>query len=95
MKAVSSAVAHVKSLGTKSALFVSVDADAGKILYSAIVAKDHLAKGLKAIEWANLVAGLVNGKSGGKDDAAQGAGSDIGKLGEVLKLGEAHAKKFL
>jgi alanyl-tRNA synthetase len=57
--------------------------------------KEHQSKGLKAIELANLVAGLVNGKSGGKDDAAQGAGSDIGRLGEVLKLAEDHIKKYL
>ncbi|TPX62757.1 alanine---tRNA ligase [Chytriomyces confervae] len=94
-KALSSAVQHVKTLSGKSALFISVDKDAGKVSYSAIVAKEHIAKGLKANEWASVVGNTVNGKSGGKEDAAQGAGADVKRAEEALKLAETHVKKFL
>ncbi|KAI8618801.1 tRNA synthetases class II (A)-domain-containing protein [Chytriomyces sp. MP71] len=95
MKAVSAAVVHVKGLGTKSALFVSVDKEAGKVVYSAVVSKEHIAKGLKANEWAAVVGNVVNGKSGGKDDSAQGAGADVSRFDEAMKLAQGHAKKFL
>ncbi|TPX70949.1 alanine---tRNA ligase [Chytriomyces confervae] len=94
-KALSSAVQHVKTLSGKSALFISVDKDAGKVSYSAIVAKEHITKGLKANEWASVVGNTVNGKSGGKEDAAQGAGADVKRAEEALKLAETHVKKFL
>ncbi|KAJ3392538.1 Alanine--tRNA ligase [Chytriomyces hyalinus] len=94
-KALSSAVQHVKTLTGKSALFISVDKDAGKVSYSAIVAKEHITKGLKANEWASVVGNTVNGKSGGKEDAAQGAGADVKRAEEALKLAETHVKMFL
>ncbi|KAJ3279018.1 Alanine--tRNA ligase [Blyttiomyces sp. JEL0837] len=76
-------------------MFVSVDAEGGKISYATVVSKEHIAKGLKGNEWANVVSGIVGGKSGGKDDSAQGAGSDVSKLMEALKLSDEYAKKFI
>ncbi|KAJ1539649.1 Alanine--tRNA ligase, partial [Cladochytrium tenue] len=95
LKAVSAALAHVKGLNTKSALLLTVDEENGKVSYASVVCKDHVEKGLKGSEWANVVSKAVNGRSGGKDDSAQGAGSDVTKLLEALKLSEGHAKKFL
>ncbi|KAJ3069358.1 Alanine--tRNA ligase [Podochytrium sp. JEL0797] len=95
MKAVTSAAAHVKGLGNKSALFVSMDEDDEKIVYSAVVCKEHIAKGLKAKDWAGVVAVAVGGKSGGKDDSAQGAGSDTSKTLEAIQLAQSHAQKLL
>ncbi|KAJ3108169.1 Alanine--tRNA ligase [Phlyctochytrium planicorne] len=85
MKALSNAITHVKGLG-KSALLLSVDSEGGKIVYHSVSSKDHIAKGLKANEWANVVSNAIGGKSGGKEDSAQGAGSDNGKKDEILKL---------
>ncbi|KAJ3215480.1 Alanine--tRNA ligase [Dinochytrium kinnereticum] len=84
-KALSTAITHIKGLG-KSALLISVDSDGQKILYHTVVGKEHIAKGLKANEWANVVANAIGGKSGGKEDSAQGAGADNGKKDEILKL---------
>ncbi|KAJ3193439.1 Alanine--tRNA ligase [Irineochytrium annulatum] len=93
-KAVSSAIAHIKTL-SKSALLVSMDAGAGKISYSAVVSAQGVEKGLKAVEWANVVAGLVEGKAGGKDDAAQGAGSHKGDVSKIIFKADEHARKFV
>ncbi|KAJ3291258.1 hypothetical protein HDU79_002581 [Rhizoclosmatium sp. JEL0117] len=94
-KAVSSAAVHVKGLNNKSALFISVDEEENKVVYQAVVAKEHIAKGLKANEWAAVVGNTVGGKSGGKDDSAQGAGSDPTRAEEAIKLAQSHAKKLL
>ncbi|KAI9338147.1 tRNA synthetases class II (A)-domain-containing protein [Obelidium mucronatum] len=96
MKAVTSAGAHVKGLGNKSALFVSVDEEEDKVVYSAVVAKEHISKGLKANAWAAVVAAAVGGKSGGKDDSAQGAAvAELTRAVEALKLAQSHAEKLL
>ncbi len=60
-----------------------------------IFVKAHIGKGLKANEWAAVVGNTVGGKSGGKDESAQGAGSDVSSVEKALSLAEAHAKKFL
>ncbi|KAJ3205616.1 Alanine--tRNA ligase [Entophlyctis luteolus] len=95
MKALSSAINHVKGLTGKSALLVSSDEDDSKVVYAAYVAKAHLSKGLKANAWATIVGTAVGGKSGGKDDSAQGAGTDFERVADAIKLAEEHARKFL
>jgi len=49
-------------------------------------------KGLKASEWAKTVSETVGGKSGGKDDSAQGSGTNIDKLDEAIRVAEQFAK---
>ncbi|KAJ3116028.1 Alanine--tRNA ligase [Phlyctochytrium bullatum] len=93
-KALSGAVAHAKSLG-KSALLLSVDLESEKVHYHAVVAKEHIEKGLKAKAWADVISKALNGKSGGKDDSAQGAGARSNDTDEVLQLAAQFAKTYI
>jgi alanyl-tRNA synthetase len=42
-----------------------------------------VARGLSAKEWAESVAALVDGKSGGNEKTAQGAGNNVGALAQA------------
>jgi len=75
-------------------MLFSVD-DAGKVAVSASVPDNLVQKGLKAGDWVREVCGVLNGKGGGKPDAAQGGGSDANKIGEALKTGRTYALKIV
>jgi len=60
-----------------------------KVVIVAAVPKDLTSK-LKASEWAKDASSICGGKGGGKDDTAQGSGTDDSKI----KLAETTAEKF-
>ncbi|RGB30544.1 alanyl-tRNA synthetase [Rhizophagus diaphanus] len=92
-KAIANAIAHVKTNLKDKALFIfSVDESSGRITHSCCVGKILTEKGLKASEWAKTVSETVGGKSGGKDDSAQGSGTNVDKLDEAIKVAEQFAK---
>ncbi|KAI8929027.1 tRNA synthetases class II (A)-domain-containing protein [Entophlyctis helioformis] len=93
-KALSQAIAHVKTLKDKGALLVAVDPEANKVTHHCVVAQSLLDKGLKATDWAEVVAGKVGGKKGGNDTAAQGAGDRVDLVDEALVLAQAFASKL-
>ncbi|ORZ29574.1 tRNA synthetases class II (A)-domain-containing protein, partial [Catenaria anguillulae PL171] len=73
-KAVQLAIAAVKATGGegKAALFITV-AEGAKVSYAAYVDKSLHGK-VTATQWAEVVAKAVDGKMGGKEEMAQGAG---------------------
>jgi alanyl-tRNA synthetase len=87
-KAIQGAVKHVQSLKDKAALFISPDRDNGRVSYQCVVPKTLTAQGIKAIDWVTVVSDLVGGKKGGKDESAQGAGTEVEKVSEAAKLAE-------
>jgi len=91
-KAIAGAVNYIKSLKNKAALFVSVDESSGRVSHQCIVPKAFAKAGFKAIDWATVVADKVGGKKGGKDESAQGSGTEIAAVDEALKLAEEFAK---
>ncbi|CAG8495140.1 7842_t:CDS:10 [Funneliformis mosseae] len=92
-KAIANAIAHVKTNLKDKALYIfSVDENSSRITHSCCVGKPLTEKGLKASEWAKTVSETVGGKSGGKDDSAQGSGTNIDKLDEAVKVAEQFAK---
>lgn len=92
-KALSGAVAYVKAnLKDKAVYVLSADEASGRVAHNCIVGKDLVASGLKATEWAGVVAEKVGGKKGGKDDAAQGSGDKIDGLDAAIKAAEEFAK---
>ncbi|KXS15150.1 hypothetical protein M427DRAFT_123846 [Gonapodya prolifera JEL478] len=93
-KALSQAVAHIKTTKGKAALLLSVDHDSGKVFYHSAVAPD-VAKGFKASEWIQVVNQHLEGKSGGKDEAAQGAGINNGNLESAVNAAHAFATEAL
>lgn len=52
-------------------------------------------RGLKANEWVQQVSGLMQGKGGGKPEAAQASGSNIFCLQEALNIAAQFANAKL
>ncbi|CAG8612833.1 13378_t:CDS:2, partial [Racocetra fulgida] len=81
-----------KSEYHKAAYLFSIDETSSRVAHSCIVGKSLIDKGLKAVDWAKVVSESVGGKSGGKDDAAQGSGTNVGEIDNALKVAEQFAK---
>jgi len=92
-KALDAALKQVKTLSpSTSALFFTVDQDAGKVFCLSTVSPDGISKGLKANEWVGKVAEIVGGKGGGKAESAQASGNKVDLLNDALKIAEDFAK---
>ncbi|KAG5461975.1 MAG: hypothetical protein BJ554DRAFT_5751, partial [Olpidium bornovanus] len=91
-KALAAAVQHGKALGSKAMYLFSIDKNKGVVTHSCVVPKDLIGKGLKATEWSGAVVEILGGKRGGKDDAAQGSGTNIEAVDEAVRLAEEFAK---
>ncbi|CAG8498843.1 14629_t:CDS:10 [Acaulospora morrowiae] len=92
-KAIASAITHVKTnLKDKAAYLFTVDESSNRVSHSCTVGKPLIEKGLKANDWAKTVSESVGGKSGGKEDAAQGSGNNVDKIEDALRIAEQFAK---
>jgi alanyl-tRNA synthetase len=65
----------------------------GKVSVVAAVNDEARARGLSANELVRSVGPLVGGKGGGKDDVAQGGGSDASRIDEALTLVRTEVSK--
>ena len=52
------------------------------------------AKGVDAREWAAKVTDLISGKAGGKEDSAQGVGTETDKLDEAVAAAQKYIESF-
>ncbi|KAI0793268.1 tRNA synthetases class II (A)-domain-containing protein [Abortiporus biennis] len=86
-KLLQSVVQQAKKL-EKNAYVFSVDQEASKVAHVNYLTESARKRGLDAREWTSAVVALVGGKSGGKQEGAQGVGTDIGKAEEALKVAE-------
>jgi alanyl-tRNA synthetase len=71
--------------GQPGVVVVIGDAD-GKVSVVAAVNDEARARGLSANELVRAVGPLLGGKGGGKDDVAQGGGSDASRIDQALAL---------
>jgi len=95
-KALDAAMKQYKALSPKtSAMFFSVDQDAGKILCMSCVPKETVSAGLSAKAWVDQVVGVIAGKGGGKDLSAQATGSNPAALNDALKIATDFAQMKL
>ncbi|KAJ2158574.1 Alanine--tRNA ligase [Coemansia sp. RSA 552] len=94
-KAMLQAATYVKNLKTKAAYFIAADTASGRVSHQCVVAKSIVAKGLKASEWADAVSKVVGGKKGGKDESAQGSGTEVGRVDEAVQVADEFAKARL
>jgi alanyl-tRNA synthetase len=58
----------------------------GKVSVVAATNDEARARGLSAGELVRAVGPLLGGKGGGKDDVAQGGGTDASRIDEALEL---------
>ncbi|GAA4713985.1 alanine--tRNA ligase [Nocardioides conyzicola] len=65
---------------------VIIGAADGKVSVVAAVNDDARARGLSANDLVRAVGPLVGGKGGGKDDVAQGGGTDVSRIDEALAV---------
>ena len=70
------------------------DAD-GKVSVVAATNDEARARGLSANDLVRAVGPLVGGKGGGKDDVAQGGGTDASRIDEALALVRAEVAKVV
>ncbi|CAG8472517.1 17535_t:CDS:10 [Acaulospora colombiana] len=92
-KAMASAISHVKTnLKDKATYLFTIDESSNRVSHSCIVGKPLIEKGLKANDWAKVVSESVGGKSGGKEDAAQGSGNNVDKVDDALRVAEKFAE---
>ena len=78
--------------GQPGVVVVIGEAD-GKVSVVAAVNDEARARGVSANELVRAVGPLVGGKGGGKDDVAQGGGTDASRIDEALALVRAEVAK--
>ncbi|OAD58004.1 Alanine--tRNA ligase, cytoplasmic [Eufriesea mexicana] len=84
-KALDSALKKIKTISPEtSALLISVDPEANKIFALSSVSKSAMSKGLKANEWIQEIAPLMEGKGGGKPESAQASGTNTSCVTKLL-----------
>ncbi|KAJ2801952.1 Alanine--tRNA ligase [Coemansia guatemalensis] len=94
-KALAQMATYIKGLKNKAAYFISVDESAGRVAHQCVVGKPLVARGLKANEWAEAVSAVVGGKKGGKEESAQGSGSEIARADEAVRVAKDFVKSHL
>jgi alanyl-tRNA synthetase len=72
--------------GGRPGVVVIIGVADGKVSVVAAVNDDARARGVSANELVRAIGPLVGGKGGGKDDVAQGGGSDPSRVDEALAL---------
>ncbi|KAJ2121232.1 Alanine--tRNA ligase [Coemansia sp. RSA 720] len=94
-KAVSQVARYVKDLKTKAVYFIGTDESGSRVAHQCVVGKELLPRGLKACEWADAVSQVVGGKKGGKDESAQGSGTEVAKIDEAIQAAKDFVKTRL
>ncbi|KAJ7733086.1 tRNA synthetases class II (A)-domain-containing protein [Mycena olivaceomarginata] len=93
-KILQSVVAQGKKLG-KAVYVFSADVSSGKVAHVNYVPPSMKAKGADARTWATKVTEVLGGKAGGKEDSAQGVGTNVNQIGEALGLSKDYLSQFL
>ncbi|KAK7057327.1 alanine--tRNA ligase [Favolaschia claudopus] len=93
-KILQSVVAQGKKLG-KAVYVFSADIDGGKVAHVNFVPPSMKAKGADARVWATQVSELLGGKAGGKEDSAQGVGTNVDQVDEAVRLSREYLSQYL
>lgn len=88
-KALQNIATQAKKL-EKAVYVLSIDPEQGRVAHVNYVPPSIKAKGLDAREWAVKVSDIVGGKVGGKDESAQGVGTNIDKVEDALNAARSH-----
>ncbi|KAH8828396.1 tRNA synthetases class II (A)-domain-containing protein [Flagelloscypha sp. PMI_526] len=93
-KALQSLVSGAKKLN-KSVYLLSVDKSSGKVAHVNWVAPDLKAKGVDARRWAEKVTELIGGKTGGKEESAQGSGTNADQAEKAVDAAREFIAAFV
>ncbi|XP_012272687.1 alanine--tRNA ligase, cytoplasmic [Orussus abietinus] len=95
-KALDAAIKQVRAISPEtSVIFFSVDNEAKKIFALSSVPKSAIQKGLKANDWIQKIAILMQGKGGGKPESAQASGPNLSCLQEAITVAKVFAMSKL
>ncbi|KAF8170168.1 tRNA synthetases class II (A)-domain-containing protein [Mycena galopus ATCC 62051] len=93
-KILQSVVAQGKKLG-KAVYVFSADVGSGKVAHVNYVPPSMKAKGADARAWATKVSDVLGGKAGGKEDSAQGVGTNVDQVDKAVGLSKEYLSQFL
>jgi len=75
---------------SKAVYVFSSDPEGKRVAHANFVSEAAKSRGVDGRKWAAAVSEVLGGKAGGKEDSAQGVGTDIAKLQDAIKT----AQKF-
>ncbi|KAJ7647453.1 tRNA synthetases class II (A)-domain-containing protein [Roridomyces roridus] len=93
-KILQSVVSQGKKMG-KAVYVFSADHSGSKVAHVNYVPPSIKAKGADARTWSNKVTEILGGKAGGKDDSAQGVGTNADKVDEAVASCKEYLSSFL
>jgi alanyl-tRNA synthetase len=76
-------------VSAQDAIVIATAISAGKPLVAVATTDSARSAGLKAGELVRLASGILGGGGGGKEDYAQGGGTDVSKLSEAINAIES------
>ncbi|THH15470.1 hypothetical protein EW146_g5010 [Bondarzewia mesenterica] len=88
-KILQAVVLQAKKLGKATYVF-SVDVETSKVAHVNHVPESFRSKGLDARVWASKVTEVIGGKAGGKEEGAQGVGTNPEKVYHALTVAEQY-----
>ncbi|KTW30733.1 alanine-tRNA ligase [Pneumocystis carinii B80] len=96
MKVLSNAINYIKANEKdKSVYLFAVDqSQTGNVAHMCYVSKSAHANA-NGQEWANIVSTILGGKSGGKEDSAQGIGTNIEKIDDAIAAAATYINERL
>lgn len=69
--------------------------DGSKVAHVNYIPPSVKAKGADARAWASKVCEVLGGKAGGKDDSAQGVGTNVDRIEEAVGLSREYLAQYL
>jgi alanyl-tRNA synthetase len=95
--ALEQAVKTIRDVCPKAAVMLlsTEEGEAPKVSVMAAVPDGLVKRGLNAGEWVREAAGVLGGKGGGRPDAAQGGGTQVGKVKEAIGAARTFAARKL
>jgi len=90
-KALGYAINHIKINHKGKSVYLFSVAN-GRVMHQCLVTQNQVSKGLKASDWAGVVAEKVGGKKGGKDETAQGSGDKPDSVDDAVEAAAQFAK---
>ncbi|EPQ57417.1 hypothetical protein GLOTRDRAFT_110560 [Gloeophyllum trabeum ATCC 11539] len=88
-KILQNVVANARKLN-KAVYVFSRDAEGTRVVHANFVSEAAKSRGIDGRKWATAVSEVIGGKAGGKEDSAQGVGSDASRLEDAVKAAQKY-----